>query len=58
MLGRLNIQNQAPHLAGFIKHEIGVWEAILRGKSRAIDADTRDEERVLKFLMARLETLK
>ena len=58
LLGRLNIQNQAPHLAGFIKHEIGVWEAILRGKSRAIDADTRDEERVLKFLMARLETLK
>ena len=58
LLGRLNIQNQAPHLAGFIEHEIGVWEAILRGKSRAIDADTRDEERVLKFLMARLETLK
>ena len=43
---------------GFIEHEIGVWEAILRGKSRAIDADTRDEDRVLSFLKTRLETLK
>ena len=58
LLGRLNIQNNAPNFGGFVKHEIGVWEAILRGKSRAIDADTRDEERVLKFLNARLETLK
>lgn len=57
LLGRLNIQNNAPHLAGFVKHEIGVWEAILRGKLRAVDADTRDEERVLKFLKERLETL-
>lgn len=58
LLGRLNIQNNAPNLCGFVEHEIGVWEAILRGKSRATDADTRDEERVLKFLNARLETLK
>ena len=58
LLGRLNIQNNAPNLCGFVEHEIGVWEAILRGKSRAADADTRDEERVLKFLKARLETLK
>ncbi len=58
LLGRLNIQNNAPHLWGFVEHEIGVWEAILRGKARAVDADTRDEERVLKFLKARLETLK
>ncbi len=57
LLGRLNIQNNAPHLAGFVKHEMGVWEAILRGKLRAVDADTRDEERVLKFLKERLETL-
>ena len=58
LLGRLNIQNNAPHLRGFIEHEIGVWEAILRGKSRATQADTRDEERILNFLKARLETLK
>ena len=57
LLGRLNIQNNAPNLRGFIEHEIGVWESILRGKSRAVDADTRDEERVLKFLKARLEML-
>jgi tRNA (adenine22-N1)-methyltransferase len=58
LLGRLNIENNAPHLGGFIEHEIGVWQAILRGKSRAVDADTRDEERVLEFLKTRLETLK
>jgi tRNA (adenine22-N1)-methyltransferase len=58
LLGRWNIQNNAPQLRGFIEHEIGVWEAILRGKARAVDADTRDEERVLNFLKARLETLK
>ena len=58
LLGRWNIQNNAPQLRGFIEHEIGVWEAILRGKARAVDADTRDEERVLKFLKARLETLR
>ncbi len=57
LLGRLNVQNNAPNLRGFVEHEIGVWEAILRGKSRAVDADTRNEERVLKFLKARLETL-
>ena len=57
LLGRLNIQNQSPNLRGFIEHEIGVWETILRGKSRAADADTRDEERVLNFLKKRLETL-
>lgn len=57
LLGRLNIQNNAPNLGGFVEHEIGVWEAILRGKSRATDADTRDEERVLNFLKKRLETL-
>ncbi|MBO7273822.1 MAG: SAM-dependent methyltransferase [Clostridia bacterium] len=58
LLGRLNIQNNAPHLCGFVEHEIGVWEAIRRGKSRAVDADTRDEDRILQFLKARLETLK
>ncbi len=58
LLGRWNIQNNAPNLCGFVEHEIGVWEAILRGKARAVGADTRDEERVLNFLKARLETLK
>lgn len=58
LLGRLNIEKRSPNLVGFVEHEIGVWESILCGKSRAVDADTRDEERVLGFLKARLETLK
>ena len=57
LLGRWNIQNNTPHLCGFIKHEIGVWEAIRRGKSQSETADTRDEDRVLQFLKARLEIL-
>lgn len=58
LLGRLNIQNNAPHLYGFVEHEIGVWKAIRRGKSHSATADTRDEDRILQFLKARLETLK
>ena len=58
LLGRLNIENNAPNLAGFIEHEIGVWEAIRRGKSQSANADTRDEDRTLQFLSERLETLK
>ena len=58
LLGRLNIQNNAPNLGGFIEHEIGVWEAIRRGKAQAANADTRDEDRTLQFLKERLETLK
>ena len=58
LLGRLNIENNAPNLAGFIEHEIGVWEAIRRGKSQSANADTRDEDRTLQFLKARLENLK
>ena len=58
LLGRLNIQNDAPHLCGFVEHEIGVWEAIRRGKSLSATADTRDEDRILQFLKERLEKLK
>ena len=58
LLGRLNIENNAPNLAGFIEHEIGVWEAIRRGKSQSANADTRDEDRTLQFLKERLEKLK
>ena len=58
LLGRLNIENNAPNLRGFIEHEIGVWEAIRRGKSQSANADTSDEDRTLQFLSERLETLK
>jgi len=58
LLGRLNIKNNEPNLRGFVEHEIGVWEAIRRGKSQSANADTRDEDRTLQFLKARLENLK
>ena len=58
LLGRLNIQNNTPNLGGFVEHEIGVWEAIRRGKSQSVTGNTSDEDRVLQFLNARLETLK
>ena len=58
LLGKWNIQNNAPHLCGFVEHEIGVWEAIRRGKSQSANADTRDEDRTLQFLKERLEKLK
>ena len=58
LLGRLNIQNKTPHLKGFIEHEIGVWEAIRRGKAASKNGDTSDEDRVLQFLKDRLENLK
>jgi tRNA (adenine22-N1)-methyltransferase len=58
LLGRLNIQNKTPHLKGFIEHEIGVWEAIRRGKAASKTGDTSDEDRVLQFLKDRLENLK
>ena len=58
LLGKWNIQNNAPHLCGFVEHEIGVWEAIRRGKSQSTNVDTRDEDRILQFLKERLEKLK
>ncbi len=58
LLGRLNVQNEPVHFAELVRHEIGVYEAILRGKSKSETADTSDEERILKFLRARLESLR
>jgi tRNA (adenine22-N1)-methyltransferase len=57
LIGKLNIQTQPPHMEGFVRHEIGVYEAILRGKSKSESADANDEERILKFLKERLESL-
>lgn len=56
-LGRHNIEENSPLLQGFIKHEIGVYEAILRGKSRSRGQDTSEEERILQFLKERLEKI-
>lgn len=57
ILGKHNIENMPPLFEGFLRHEIGVYEAILAGKARSSHADTRDEMRILKFLKQRLEKL-
>lgn len=57
-LGRQNILEQPPLFEGFLRHEIGVYRAILRGKAKSEKADAREETRILNFLEKRLETLK
>ncbi|MBQ8311008.1 MAG: SAM-dependent methyltransferase [Clostridia bacterium] len=57
ILGKLNILDKPPLFEGFLRHEIGVYEAILNGKAKSAHADTRDETRILNFLKQRLETL-
>ena len=58
LLGKLNIEGNAPLLRPLIEHEMQVLEVILRGKARAAQADTTEEVRMLEILKARLETLK
>ena len=58
LLGRWNIDRTPPHFEGFLRHEIGVYEAIIKGKSRSRTADTADEERIVNILNTRLEKLK
>jgi len=57
ILGKWNIERNPPLFEGFLRHEISVYEAILRGKSKSESADTRDETRILKFLKERLERI-
>lgn len=57
LLGKLNIERKPPLFEGFLRHEIGVYEAILRGKSKSKTADVREEERILGFLKNRLESM-
>ena len=57
LLGKRNIDQNPPLFEGFLRHEIGVYEAILRGKARSESADTQDEERILEFLKKRLESI-
>ncbi|MBQ9773606.1 MAG: SAM-dependent methyltransferase [Clostridia bacterium] len=58
LLGKWNVENPSPLLLGFLEHEIGVYEAILRGKARATAADSRAEEEILQILKTRLESIK
>lgn len=58
LLGKWNIETVPPLFGGFLRHEIGVHEAILRGKSRSQTADTAYEEHILQRLKARLEKIR
>ncbi len=57
LLGRINIQTNPPHFEGLLRHEIGVYEAILKGKSRSATASVRAEEEILNILKTRLEKI-
>ena len=46
LIGRKNILNRPPHFEGLVRHEIGVLEAIIRGKSRSACADTEADAKV------------
>lgn len=50
LIGRKNILERPPHFEGLVRHEIHVLDAIIRGKSRAICADTEAETRLLRAL--------
>lgn len=57
LLGKTNIAENPPHFEGFLRHEIGVYESILKGKSRSATADARAEEEILRILKNRLEKI-
>ncbi len=57
LLGRLNIEQNAPLFRGFLAHEIAVLERIVRGKAMSAHADGADDERILNILKERLERL-
>ena len=49
-VGRLNIAQRPSLFHDFVRHEIGVLDAVLRGKARSANADTSFEERMKKSL--------
>jgi tRNA (adenine22-N1)-methyltransferase len=50
LIGRKNIEERPPHFEGLVRHEIGVLNAIIRGKSRSANADTEAEIRLVRAL--------
>ncbi|MBR3894810.1 MAG: SAM-dependent methyltransferase [Clostridia bacterium] len=52
-VGRLNIETRPPLFEGFVRHEIAVLEAVLRGKAKSAQADTSFEE----YMKRSLESL-
>lgn len=57
LLGKHNIEENAPLFRGFLAHEIRVIETVLRGKQKGAEADTAAEERMLEILRTRLEKI-
>jgi len=55
LLGRRNMEDNAPLFRGFLAHEIGVLENIIRGKERSPTADAEGERQLLKILKERME---
>ncbi len=50
LVGRHNMQSRPPLFEGLLRHEIGVLDAIIKGKSRSRSADTMEEETMKKAL--------
>ncbi len=57
LLGRINMQSTPPLFKGFLKHEIGVLQTVLKGKSKSVSADASAETELLRILLERLEKL-
>ena len=58
ILGRWNLQTPSPLFEGFLKHEISVYEAILKGKQQSLAADASYERHIIQLLKQRLEEIK
>ncbi len=54
-LGRAECRNESLYMAGYLAHEIRVLESVISGKRRAANADTREEEALLRIFKTRLE---
>ena len=46
----MHIEKRPPLFEGFVRHEIAVLEAVLRGKAKSSRADTSFEEHMKKSL--------
>jgi hypothetical protein len=51
------MQSTPPLFKGFLKHEIGVLQTVLKGKSKSVSVDASAETELLRILLERLEKL-
>ncbi len=57
LLGRLNIKNNPPLFAEFVRHERAVLQKVQDGKALSHMADAEEERRMIELLTKRLDTL-